>query len=126
MVVLGRGEATVILNDIKEKLLEIDSRVYYGMVDESVRETVWDYIVFNRKPTKVNENKTGYSYYFTVNVIRENFIPEGLDLAVISKMLEIPGMRLAGTDFQYAYVEKPNTNAVVEMLSIDFVKSVKV
>ena len=116
----------MILNAIRDKLLEIDSRVYYGMVDRSVREEVWDYIVFNRKPTKVSENKTGYSYFFTVNVIRENFVPEGLDLTVISKMLEIPGMRLAGTDFQYTYVEKPNTNAVVEMLSIDFVKAVKV
>lgn len=87
---------------------------------------MWNYIVFNRKPTKVNENKTGYSHYYTVNVIRENFVPEGMELRVIEKMLEISGMRLAGTDFQYTYVEKPNTNAVVEMLSIDFVKAVKV
>ena len=63
---------------------------------------------------------------FSVNIIRENFIPEGLDLAVIEKMLEIPGMRLAGTDMEYAYTAKPNTNVVVEMLSIDFVRPVKV
>lgn len=95
------------------------------MVDPVMRETVWDYIVFNRKPTKVNENKTGYSYYFTVNIIRENFIPEGLDLAVIEKMRSIPGMKLSGVDMEYTYVAKPNTNVVVEMLSIDFVKAVK-
>lgn len=91
-----------------------------------MQETVWDYIVFNRKPTKPNPNKTGYSYYFTVNIIRENFIPEGLDLEVIDKMLEIPGMRLAGNDMEYTYVAKMNTDVVVEMLSIDFVKPVKV
>lgn len=116
----------MILNDIREKLQEIDPNVFYGMVDSVMNETVWDYIVFNRKPTKVNENKTGYSYYFTVNIIRENFIPEGTDIEVIEKMLTIPGMRLAGTDMEYTYVMKPNTNVVVEMLSIDFVKAVKV
>ena len=116
----------MILNEIKEKLQEIDPNVFYGMVDPVMRESIWDYIVFNRKPTKPNENKTGYSYYFTVNIVRENFIPEGLDLTVIKKMLEIPGMRLAGNEMPYEYVAKPNTNVVVEMLSIDFVKPVKV
>lgn len=116
----------MILNDIREKLQEIDPNVFYGMVDPVMRETVWDYIVFNRKPTKVNENKTGYSYHFTVNIVRENFIPEGLDLTVIEKMRSIPGMKLSGADMEYTYVAKPNTNVVVEMLSIDFVKAVKV
>lgn len=116
----------MILETIKNKLLEIDPNVFYGMVDNSMRESVWDYIVFNRKPTKAATNRTGYSYYFSVNIVRENFIPEGLDLTVISKMLEIDGMRLAGTDMEYNYTAKPNTNNVVEMLSIDFVKAVKV
>lgn len=116
----------MILNDIKEKLQEIDQNVFYGVVDPVMRETVWNYIVFYRKTTKPNENKTGYSYYFTVNIVREDFVPEGLDVTVIEKMCSIPGMRLAGTDMQYTYVLKPNTNVVVEMLSIDFVKVVKV
>lgn len=113
------------LNEIRDKLLEIDDRVFYGMVDKSVQETLWNYIVFNRKPTKIGTNRTGYSYHFSVNIIRENFIPEGLDLTVIEKMLEIPGMRLAGNDMEYTYAPKPNTNVVVEMLSIDFVRAVK-
>lgn len=115
----------MILTEIRDKLSEIDDRVFYGMVDNSVQETLWNYIVFNRKPTKIGANRTGYSYYFSVNIIRENFIPEGLDLTVIEKMLEIPGMRLAGNDMEYTYVPKPNTNVVVEMLSIDFVRAVK-
>ena len=116
----------MILNDIKEKLQEIDSNVFYGMVDDSMREMRWDYIVFNRKLTKPGKNRTGYSCYFSVNIIRENFIPEGLELAVIDKMLEIPGMRLAETDMEYAYRAKPNTDAIVEMVSIDFVRPMKV
>ena len=115
----------MILETIKNKLLEVDPNVFYGMVDNSMRENVWDYIVFNRKITKPKSDRTGYGHYFTVNIVRENFIPEGLDLTVIDKMREIPGMKLADTDMEYHYTEKPNTNIVVEMLSIDFVKAVK-
>ena len=116
----------MILETIKEKLQEVDPNVFYGMVDPVMRETVWDYIVFNRKITKPGSDRTGYSHYFTVNIVRENFIPEGFDLTVIEKMREIPGMKLAGTDMEYNYTAKPNTNTVVEMFSIDFVRAVKV
>lgn len=115
----------MILNTIKEKLQELDPNVFYGMVDPKMRETLWNYTVFNRKPTRIAENRTGYTYCFSINIVRENFIPDGTDMAVIAKMLEIPGMRLAGNDIEYTYITKPNTNVVVEMLSIDFVKPVK-
>ena len=115
----------MILNDIKKKLLEVDPNVFYGMVDNSIRETVWNYTVFERKRIAINANKNGFSYYFTVHIIRENFIPEGLDRTVISKICEIPGMRVADNDPVFTYVAKPNTNVVVEMLSIDFVRPVK-
>lgn len=115
----------MILDEIQEKLLEIDPNVFYGAADNAMRETLWNYVVFNRKPTKIGVNQTSYTYYFSVNVIRENFVPEGLDLEVIKKMKEIPGVRLAGNDMEYNYIKKPNTNTVVEMLSIDFLKTEK-
>lgn len=115
----------MILNDIKTKLKELDNNVFYGMVDKSMQETLWNYIVFNRTTMKPSANKTGFSDYFTVHIIREEWIPEGFEREVISKMLEIDGMRLAGNDAVYTYVQKPNTNIVVEMLSIDFVKAKK-
>ncbi len=126
MVVFGRGEATLILNDIKEKLKEVDPNVFYGMVNPKMRETIWDYIVFERKTMSKNANKTGFSNYFTVHIVREEFIPEGLEITVINKLLEIPGMRLTDQDGTYTYVPKPNTDVVVEMFSIDFVKPMKV
>lgn len=116
----------MILNNIKEKLLEVDPVVYYGAVNKDRRESLWDYIVFDRKVVKPSTNRTGYSYYFSVHIVRENFIPEGEELAVIEKMLEIPGMKLAGTDMTFTYTVKPGTETVVEMLSIDFVRPVKV
>ena len=115
----------MILNDIKTKLKELDTNVFYGMVDNSMQETLWNYIVFNRTSMKTTATKGGYSDYYSVHIIREEWIPEGFEIEVINKMLEIDGMRLAGNDAVYTYVPKPNTNIVVEMLSIDFVKPKK-
>ena len=73
-----------------------------------------------------SESKKANGIYYTVAIVRENFIPEGLEMTVINKMLEIPGMRIAGTGGNYEYVPKPNTNNIVEMFTIDFVKPIKV
>lgn len=115
----------MILNDIKEKLEGIKDRVYYAMVDESVRDTVWDYIVFNRARMSISTNKTSYSDYFDVTIVCENYIPEGIDEEIITKMLEIDGIRLADNEGVYNYVQKQNTNIVVEMLTLHFVKARK-
>lgn len=115
----------MILDEIQQKLKEVDDHVFYGMVDNSMQKTFWNYIIFNRTSMKANPNRTGYTDYFTVHIIREEWIPEGLEIDVINKMLEINGMRLAGNDSVYSYVPKPNTNIVVEMLSIDFMKAKK-
>ena len=115
----------MILKDIKNKLEEIDSNVFYGMVHSKMKETNWNYIVFNRKSLIPNTNKTSYSEVFSVHIIRENFIPEDLAIDVINKMQEIAGVRLAG-DGTYNYIEKSNTDMIVEMFSIDFVRAKKV
>lgn len=114
----------MILNTIKEKLLEVDPVVYYGMVDKNRLEMAWDYTVFERSKITLNQNKSGFSHYFAVHVIRENFVPIGFEKTVIDKLCEIPGVRVAG-DLTFQYVPKPNTNVVVEMLSIEFVLPVK-
>lgn len=112
----------LILDEINKKLGEVDPIVFYGMVDDSMRETVWNYTVFNRISTSSGANKTSYSDKFAVHIVRENFIPEGLFGQIVDKVCEIDGMRLSGTDATYTYVQKPNTNVVVEMLSIEFVR----
>ena len=115
----------MILQEIKDKLSEIDPHVFYGMVDDTVITDEWNYIVFMRKSLSTGGNKTGYSDRFTVAIIREGFIPEGLDVAVINKMCEIEGMRLANPDCLYNYTLKPSTNTVVELLTMEFVKARK-
>lgn len=125
MAVFGRGEETLILDEIKTKLEEVDPVVYYGMVDEAIRETVWDCTVFARTKLKTTANKTAYTDGYDVLIIRENFVPEGTDREIIDKMLEIDGMRLASEDGSYTYINKPNTNTVVEMLTLHFVRARK-
>ena len=115
----------MILEDIEAKLKEVDNRVYYGMVDENVKDTVWNYIVFNRTTLGFSNNKTATSDYFDVSIIRENFVPEGIDNEVIQKLCALPGVRLASTDGNFNYVLKPNTNIVVELLTLHFVRARK-
>lgn len=115
----------MILDDIKTKLEEIDPNVFYGMVDDKMRETRWDYTVFNRSTFAPTTNRTGYSDYYDVHIVRENFVPEGLDVEVINKVCEISGMRLAGGDCSYNYIQKQNTNIIVEVLTLRFVRARK-
>ena len=115
----------MILEDIKDKLLEIDDSVYYGMVHSEKKETLWNYIVFNRTTMKASNNKTGYTDGFIVHIVREEWIPDGLAEDVIEKLTGkdgIDGMRLGSVEMKYTYVPKGNTDTVVEMLSIEFVK----
>lgn len=113
----------MILTDIEAKLREIDPNVYYGMVDESRKTTVWDYIVFNRSTISRSGNKTAATDRFDVHIIRENYVPDGMDTEVIKALSTIPGVRIAGSDCTFTYVQKPNTNIIVEMLTIPFVRA---
>lgn len=110
------------LNTIKNKLEELEGSIpiYYGMVDESQNDAVWDYIVFFRNKTTPNSSKTAYSYTFTVAIIKENYIPEGLEMSVVDKLLEIPGVKQAG-DISFDYTKKGSTNTIVEVARMDFV-----
>lgn len=113
------------LDDIEAKLLEIDPKVCYGAVDDSFNESAWDYIVFNRTNIRHSTNHTSNSDFFDVHVVRENYIPDGLEDVVINKLCELSGIRLAGADSEFDYAVKPRTNIVVEMMTIHFVRARK-
>lgn len=115
----------MILEDIQQKLLGIDSKVFYGKVDEKEIENDWNYIVFMRKKLSFDAQKNSFSDKFIVAVIRENFIPDGLENDVIEAMRTIPGVKLSSADGEYNYVQKPNTNTVVEILTLEFVRARK-
>lgn len=110
--------------EIRKKLEEIDPLVFYGMAGNLREDVLWNYIVFFRDSRKATDNRTGKTYTFHVAIVRENEIPEGLDGEVITKVMELPGVRLSG-DAQYSYIRKKNTGAAVEVLDITFAKAMK-
>lgn len=112
-------------NKIKEKLLEIDSKVFYGIVPEIDIEE-WNYIVFGqRRIRKSGTSSNDLNGYWYVAIVRENWIDDETVKQVLSKMLEISGLRLANEDMTYDYTFNGNTNNVVEMLVLMFTKTKK-
>jgi hypothetical protein len=112
------------LEDIEAALKEVDPVVDYGMVDKSRAETAWNYIVFNRTRLTASTQRTSFGDAFEVHIVRENYVPEDIDTEIIAKLCKLPGVRLAG-EGTFDYVQKPNTNIVIEMLTIPFVRARK-
>ena len=126
------------LNEIRDKLQElIKSPSFiekYGVIEEVLYGTAhkhessksWNYIVFNKqKFKKGGTSNTDLTYYWNVAIIHDEYIPEGLEEAVIDKILEINGLRLADGDMPFEYTTKGDSNMVVELLQVSFVKTKK-
>lgn len=115
----------MILDEIQTALETVDSKVFYGMVDETQVTKEWNYTVFLRNRMSIGNQKQEFSDRYTVAIVRENYIPIDLPEKVIDAMCDIAGMRISSTDCQYSYVQKPNTNTVVELLTMEFVRARK-
>lgn len=111
-----------VLDTIKAKLLTVMQNVYYGIAEEIEPISLWDYIVFNRDSISRNDNRTGFTDYFAVHIVCENWIPDETIDSVIEVMESIAGMRLANSEISFSYSEKPNTRAVIEIASLRFCK----
>ena len=118
----------MILDDIKNKLLEVDPVVFYGCVDEeseTIKSNLWNYIVFNRSKLRTDPSKTSYPDVFEVHIVREEYVPDGIDRDVIEKLRSIPGVKMSSEEGIYNYARKNNTNLVVEMLTLTFTRARK-
>ena len=113
-------------NKIKEKLLELDKNIYYGIVPESEETFEWNYFVFGQsKVRKKDTNSNDLQGYWYVTIVREDFIPDDVVFDVIERLTDGTGLRLADGDFEYTYTFKGNTNIVVEILELQFTKTKK-
>lgn len=112
----------MILDEISKKLADVDPNVHYANVPRSLRDEPWDYIAFSRRGMRRTASRTGWVDVFEVAIVREEFIPDGLPERVIAAMNSIPGMRCADQQFDYDYATKPESDDVVEMLTIEFVR----
>lgn len=113
-------------NLIQEKLLELDSHIFYGLVPEGADIDEWNYFVFGQKSfRKSGTSGNDLNFYWYVTIVRENFIPDDDVIKVLNKITEIPGLRLADDECEFNYITKGNTNIVVEMVEIRFTKTKK-
>lgn len=120
----------MLLEEIEKALQEIDPIVFYGIASQNNPDTnepltLWNYTVLDRVNIRHSENKTSASDYFDVHIVRENYVPEGIDFEIIEKLCALPGVKLSGEACSFDYVQKPNTDIVVEMLTIHFVRARK-
>lgn len=121
----------ILLNEIKQRLDEIASNknvpmeaVSYGLLPQGTVKK-WNYFVFNRTLIKkAGTTKGDFNEYYAVNIIHEDFIPDGYVYDVIKKMLEIKGLKLSVNDsITFNYTKKGNTDVVVEIATIVFTKA---
>lgn len=113
------------LSEIQEALAALGVPVYYGKAGTLTAEDVWDYAVFYRRTIGSTGSKTGFSQVYEVALVFEEFVPDEKVWACIEAMESVPGMRLAETGGVYQYTTKPNTEQVIEILTIDFVRPMK-
>lgn len=108
-----------VLEEIRKQLEPIGPKVYYGKAAALSKDDEWNYVVFFRDRFELNQNKTSGSLYFKVAVVRENYVDENMEWKLIDQLREIPGMRPV-PDSEYLYTTKPDTQNVVEVLSMSF------
>lgn len=111
---------------VYEELIKIDKNTFFGLADETFLKNTksLDYIVYGPAGfSKAGTSGTDLTDYFTVAIIRENFVSDDLKQNVIRSMLSIPGIRLADKDAQSSFMKKGNTDTLVELLIITFAKA---
>lgn len=113
------------LTEISTALESTGKKVFYGRAGNLSASDIWDYIVFFRSNLHTTGNKKGLADSFTVVIVQEEYVEDALVFDVISAIEAIPGIRLADGEHQYQYTTKPNTETVIEMLMLNFVKPKK-
>ena len=108
------------LEQFESKLREVADLVFYGSADDVGNAALWNYIVFFRDRIARSPNNIGYTDYYTVAIVHENWVPNEMIEEVIAKVEALPGVRLASSDINFDYSRKPSTNAVIEIATLAF------
>lgn len=113
------------LQTIEAALREVMPLVFYGTADDVGNAALWNYCVFFRERISQNQSKTGFTDYYTVALVHEDWIPDEAISDTIAALEALPGIRLASQDIDVNYMRKPGTNAVVEIATLSFSHSRK-
>lgn len=110
------------LNEISTALESTGKTVFYGQAGKLDGSEVWDYIVFFRDTLQPSANKTGMTETYTVAIVQDEYVDDATIEAVLKAMLAIKGVRLSQNPSQFDYSVKPNTDVVLEMLTLSFTR----
>lgn len=114
------------LEKIKEILESFNMPNYYGLSTHNKNKD-WNYFVFNRSSIgKSGTSKRDFKFNYQIHIIMEEYIPEGFGLEVIKAIEDGTKLKLADKDHVFNYMVKPNTEMVVEMLTLEFTRPKKV
>lgn len=113
------------LKTVSNALKALGKPLFYGRAGTLDGGDIWDYLVFFRRSLKATANKNGLADRYTVAIVQEEYVSDETVYGVIDAMTGIPGMRLADGEQLYNYTVKPNTDTVIEILTLDFVKPKK-
>lgn len=122
------------LNEIREAIEELQSEkpelfgsmVSYGKIKTHDVPEEWNYITFNRiEIKKSGTSLRDYNIYYQVNLIHEDYVPEGAVFELINKLSEIAGLKEANADVSFDYTVKKGTDTVVEAAVIIFTQPIK-
>ena len=108
------------LKEIEKALKTVDPYVFYGAAGHVNK---WDYTVFRRLNVIGASNKFSKTLKYQVGVVRENYIPEGLDEEVIKALKTLAGVKVSEEDIQFEYTVRAGTNTVVEIMTINFTRA---
>ena len=94
---------------------------FFGMPNVSHLD-VWNYFVFRRKKSTRAAKGEPVQTNFELNVIHEDYIPEGFIDELIKKLEtkdeQGTKLKLCDDDITYSYIQKGNTDIVIEIATI--------
>lgn len=113
------------LNEIREVLEGLNiGPVQYGRVTDNPE--LWNYVVFGRdRMSRSGTSKVDYNRYYTVVIVHEDYIPEGMEVEVMKALNDIKGLKVATEDIQYDYMIKNKSGIVVEAAVITLTEPLK-
>lgn len=119
-----------LLDRIQKTLDEIVSesdgeyqKCFYGFTNVP-RLAKWNYFVFRRKVSHRTLRREPVQTDYEINIVHEDYIPEGFIDIVINKLeaRDESGtkLKLSGNDITYNYMQKGNTDCVIEIATLVF------
>ena len=114
------------LNLSEQEITEKEKRIFYGQKPSNTNFDDWNFIVFGMEElNKSGTNSMDLNGYYFVDIVRENYIDDETIFSLIFAMEEINGLKLCRGTCPVDYVNKGNTDIIVEVMRLRFTRPMK-